>query len=128
MEGFARLGGDVVVTIDATDTNKDPVQIVNTVTVDRLQPILAVDNDLLPPPDVNEIVEAPFVVTGSVSDANLASVSINGQQVSLSPGAGPGSYLISSSLVLVRGQEATVNLLAVDRAGNETPLSFRVFE
>ena len=124
---IAALGeGDVVVTVDATDPGKDPVQLVHSVTVDRLPPLLSVDNSLLPPPEVNEVVEAPLVITGAVSDTNLASVTINGQPATLSPGNGPDSYLISASLVLERGRQTTIDLLAVDRAGNDAPLSFQV--
>ena len=118
--------GAVIVTIDANDAGKAPVQVIRTVTVDRVAPLLAIDNNLLAPPAVNEVVEAPLPISGSVSDANLAAVTINGLPATLAPGSGANQYLINSSLVLPRGAETGVDIVATDRAGNETRLSYRL--
>jgi hypothetical protein len=118
--------GEVVVTVDVNDTGKTPVQVTRTITVDRAAPALSIDNNLQAPPAVNEVLESPLVITGTVSDANLAALTINGLPAILSPGSGEGTYLINSSLVLKRGEETSVVLLATDRAGNETRLSYQV--
>ncbi|MCP4299542.1 MAG: hypothetical protein GY783_03060, partial [Gammaproteobacteria bacterium] len=122
----AQTEGDVSVTVDASSTGKSPLQVTRSVTVDRVEPALAIDNALLDLPAVNEITESPLRISGSVSDANLAAVTINGLPVSLTPGSGPNSYLFSSDLLLPRGQQTSLDLVAVDRAGNEASLGYEV--
>ncbi|MCP4979528.1 MAG: hypothetical protein GY935_03415 [Gammaproteobacteria bacterium] len=118
--------GDVVITIDASSDEKDPLQIVRTVNIDRVGPVLVIDNILLDPPAVNEIIESPFTLTGSVSDTNLAGITINGQEVVLQPGSGVNQYRIDASLVLAKGEQSTIQVTALDFAGNETSLSYEV--
>jgi hypothetical protein len=100
--------------------------VTRTITVDRAAPVLSIDNNLQASPAVNEVLESPLAITGTVSDANLAALTINGAPAILSPGSGEGTYLINSSLVLARGEESSIELLATDRAGNETRLSYQV--
>ena len=65
-------------------------------------------------------------MTGTVSDTNLAAVTLNGLEVTLSPGSGAGNFVFESSLALPRGEQTSITLLAVDRAGNESSLNFEL--
>jgi len=122
----AQLSGDIIVTIDASSDGKDSIQLTRTVTIDQVAPTLAIDNALLDAPTVNEILESPFVITGTVSDDNLAGVTINGQQVTLEPDNGVNNYRINASLVLAKGEQKTVSVSAVDKAGNESRIAYEV--
>ena len=74
---------------------------------------------------MNEVIESPLRITGSVSDAHLASLTINGLAANLAPASGDNSYLINTSLLLPRGEQTSVDVVAIDRAGNETSLVWR---
>ncbi len=92
---------------------------------DSLPPqIVLHDSGLAPAPAVNAIVEAPFRLRGSVSDANLAGASINGQPLGLAPGESEGQYRFDTLLALTVGDPVSLHLSAWDHAGNRSELEY----
>lgn len=91
---------------------------------DTVSPIIELANSVLAYPALNTVIEQSINLQGEVIDANLASLLINGQSVSLSP-AGIGRYQFNHELQLIPGEERIVNLEAYDQAGNKGYLALR---
>ena len=71
-------------------------------------------------PAVTTVVELPYHLTGTVTDGDLAGVSVNGQNVGLLPGGQAGSYSFDVALTLPAGVDQPVAVEAWDRAGNRS--------
>ena len=114
-------GGITTLTFIATDSaGKTTTKTVNFV-CDATPPVIALTTGgLSDAPVVNRVVENPFVLEGTVSDANLAGFNINGQPVTLKPGAVAGTYNFTGALQLPTAQDSTVILEAWDLAANHT--------
>ena len=74
----------------------------------------------------NRVLENPLPISGTVQDATLAGLSINGRDVSPTPSAEPDRYRFDVRLALVDGVPADLTLRAWDRAGNERTLDYRL--
>ena len=85
---------------------------------DTLAPVIALTNPLQLAPADNQVVEQPYRLQGTVSDAHLASFMINDTSVALEPlGAGLYGFNVSVSL---NNAVTLLRLTATDQSGNRT--------
>jgi len=117
--------GAFAINLNASSNGKDPVTKTINISIDNQAPVLNVDNALAASPAVNEVREQPYRISGSVSDINLSSLSINGQGLILQPATG-STYSFDTGIALVSGEQTTVTVLASDTAGNETQLEYEL--
>lgn len=75
---------------------------------------------------VNRVVENPVSISGTVVDATLSSLTINGVSVPVSPDVVDDTWRFAADLALDNGVTQTVVLEAVDRAGNTQRFGFDV--
>ncbi len=108
-----------LVTLQATDSLGQTSQLIVNLVNDSLAPVIAVSNvGLLAAPSSNAIIESPYTLNGTVTDSNLSTFTVNGQDVGLLPGAVAGEYQFSVALSLAQGLAQTVTLQARDKSGN----------
>jgi hypothetical protein len=89
------------VTIVATDTAGQSTTRELTLYYDPDAPQVAITTPgIQPAPTANSINETPYTLEGTITEANLAGFSINGQTVGLLPGTGTDTYEFSSGLTL----------------------------
>ncbi|HEY9198695.1 MAG TPA: hypothetical protein VIR60_04950 [Gammaproteobacteria bacterium] len=109
----------VTLTLVAQDVRGVSTTRTLTLRHDTTAPVIAVTSPgAQPAPAVTTVVEAPYHLSGSVSDADLTGVSVNGQNVGLLPGGQAGSYAFDVALTLPPGVDQPVSIEAWDRAGN----------
>jgi hypothetical protein len=111
------------VLIEATDTLNKKTQLNAVFYLDSSAPQISL-HGLQAAPAINSLINSPSVITGSVVDANLASVTINDQPVSLKPGATAGSYDFSISLSIAPGEQVQWVINAYDLSGNKTSVVY----
>lgn len=112
------------VTIQASAQDQAMVEETLNLVIDRLAPTITLNNTLLAQPNVNEVREVPYVISGTVVDTHLVGVSINGQGLVLQPANGVDSYSFSTGLNMSAGVTTPLTISAVDTAGNATTLSY----
>jgi hypothetical protein len=117
--------GPFTIDITATSTDKADATQSITVTVDNQAPQLTLDNNLQVSPAVNEIREQPYRITGTVIDSNLASLSINGQGLSVQPTSGD-SYTFDNAINFPPGEQTTLLIVATDQSGNATLQQYEI--
>ena len=120
---FAEGQESLSFTIELTD-GQQTTQRSMTVYRDIDPPTITLDNALLPGSVVNTVNEQPYPISGSVSEANLASFSVNDQPVTLNPTADPSVYSFSFWVSPTANNEYPLDFYAVDVAGNSTPISY----
>lgn len=116
---FSEAGSDdleAVVEAELEDGGSSTVRC--TVHRDTTAPAVRLDAALAPPPAVNRVVQAPFRLSGTVTEKNLASILVNGQGVGVLPGAGPDEWVFEANLALGRGAPQTAVVETRDWAGN----------
>jgi len=112
--------GEFPVTLVATDDNGGRVERTLTLLRDVTPPVLTISTEgLNPAPLVTVVNQLPFPIAGSVSDSNIASLTINNQNVVLSPGVGVDQYQFDTALTLPVASDQNVVIVARDIAGNE---------
>jgi hypothetical protein len=110
---------DIVVA--ATGGNDKTTTVQMTVFYDDLAPVIQLTSaEIVPAPAVTVVTQTPYALTGTVADSNLAGLTINGQSITVAPGAGTDTYNFESGLILARDQELPVTIEAWDYAGNRT--------
>ena len=75
------------------------------------------------PPSINEIIDNPYMITGLVSDKNLAGVSINDQSIGVVPGTNPEEWLFETQVLLNKDQASITQKIVIsawDQAHNTT--------
>jgi hypothetical protein len=87
--------------------------------LDQQAPQIILDTPLLELPAQNRVSEQPYPIKGAVRENNLASFQINGQDVTLQPGAQAGEFRFASQVALPLGQPVSLTLEARDQAGNQ---------
>lgn len=117
---------DYSLTLDASADGQLVVQKTINLSIDRVDPVITLDNNLLAHPDINEVRETPYVISGTVVDSHLSSFSINGQGLVLQPAGSANSYSFSTGLTMTSGVETTLSIIAADSAGNEKPLKYKL--
>ncbi len=116
---FIALGtDDVNVLVTAVDCNGLQATAGYTAHYDADAPVLTIDGLQLSPA-VNSVVETPYRVTGTVTEPNLAGLSVNDQSLGVLPGAGD-TYIFYLDIPLVRLVEHPLSFEAWDLAGNRT--------
>jgi uncharacterized protein YfaP (DUF2135 family) len=113
------------VTLVATLADQSSLTQTRTVQLDSGAPTLNLTTNLLPYPSVTYVLEDPFVLSGTVSDSNFSSLTLNGQVVPVEP-AGQNTYAFSAAVALANGVESSLQLSAQDAAGNSTRQTFVV--
>lgn len=113
--------GQVSIDIVATDSlNQSTTKTLN-LSNDTLAPVISITTPGIVLSDaVNSTNEMPYKLQGTVNDINLTGFSINGNTVSLLPGATAGSYEFAVDLNLPTGAGQIVSLEAWDTAGNRS--------
>ncbi|MCU7843300.1 MAG: immune inhibitor A [Candidatus Thiodiazotropha sp. (ex Monitilora ramsayi)] len=118
--------GPYTVTIHAEMNGKDPLDLIINLVKDGQAPVIQVDNALSLPPAVNEIQQHPYHISGTVSDDNLSTVTINGNNLVLETTAATGEYRFAADLALEAGVETELVITAVDTAGNPASVGYTV--
>ncbi|MFC1751452.1 hypothetical protein ACFL2V_22020, partial [Pseudomonadota bacterium] len=104
-----------------TDESGESTQQTITLHRDATPPVLSMTTPgILISPSVNTVYESPYTLSGSVDEANLAGISINGQGISVTPGATATQHNFSAAIELPHGVNQTVTLEAWDKAGNRS--------
>jgi hypothetical protein len=86
---------------------------------DTQAPLITLAGGLLASPEINAVQQLPYPLSGTVTESNLAGVSINGTTVSVLPAAND-EYTFDVQLNLPQGQQQTVTVEAWDAAGRRT--------
>ena len=127
------------VTVTVTDGQGNSTTQILIYNLDTTPPsILLSSAGIQSAPQVNRVIETPYILEGSVSDTNLAGLTINGQNIGLLPGSNNQNFTFSVPITLPLGVESRFTLEASDLAGNlssreiiflaETPLSIEMIE
>ncbi len=123
---FSALGVDqtqIVVKAYANDATFNQVSL--TVHYDPDAPELDVVG-LQPEPEINNLTETPFELSGNLREANLAGLMVNNQSVPVTPGVGADNWSFKASLHLVRQETKTLQVLAWDLAGNHVQKKYLI--
>lgn len=97
-----------------------------TLSVDSGAPIIELDNAFSEPPTVNHVLEYPLRVHGRVTDTELTGFEINGEITTLTPSGNEGEFLFDHPVAVMSDTPQTLSLVAWDRAGNRTEVSYEV--
>ena len=115
---FAELGGDQgTITIEVTDCNGQTSTLTYEVFRDATAPVLTIQ-DLTIAPAVNQVLNQPYRLRGTVVERSLSSLSVNGQSLQVVPSGQPDEYAFEADLELARGAERSFTVAARDLAGN----------
>ncbi|MGA4638058.1 thrombospondin type 3 repeat-containing protein [Pseudomonas solani] len=87
--------------------------------LDQVPPQITLDQPLVELPAKNRVSEQPYPLKGTLRETNLSSFQINGNDVTLEPGAQAGEFRFASRIALPIGQPVSVTLDARDQAGNQ---------
>lgn len=116
---LAGIEGQVSIDIVVTDTLNQVTTKTLTLSNDTQAPVITVTTPgIVLSTAVNSVNEMPYKLQGTVNDINLSRFTINGNPVSLLPGATTGSYEFAVELNLPTGAGQIVSLEAWDTAGN----------
>lgn len=115
------------VDIRVSDAEGRQASVLRDFTCDLAAPAINVTTPgLVSAPDLSVFNSRTLQLTGTVSDANLAGLSINGTSVSLTPEAEEGSYSFDRLVQLPANEERRMALEARDSAGHTTSREYRV--
>lgn len=117
------LSGNLEVTVEATDVNNKISTKSFTVYHDNIPPVIHVTSPGIVLDSLNSVLNTPFNVTGIITEANLAGVSINNQDTGVTPFAS-SEWLIDVDISLVRSETVPIVINAWDYAGNTTSSEF----
>ena len=109
----------------ATDANGQTTRQSVALRCDDSSPVISVlSPSNLSTVQTNSILENPLSLEGLVEDAQLASLTLNGQSLELTPTTVNAQYRFQGQLSLPEGELADLTLVARDRAANQTSLSY----
>ena len=109
----------------ATDANGQTTGQSVALRCDDSSPVISVlSPSNLSTEQTNSILENPLSIEGLVEDAQLASLTLNGQSLELTPTTVNAQYRFQGQLSLPEGELADLTLVARDRAANQTSLSY----
>ncbi|MFO1369526.1 MAG: hypothetical protein U1F46_11075 [Marinagarivorans sp.] len=113
------------VTIEAIDGLQKRSQLRANFQHDGTAPVITLAG-LQPIPALNPVSMSPVTISGSVTDTNLASITLNDVPMRVRPGAGIGQYDFSYTLPIESGAEAPLVFTAVDLSGNRTSQTYQL--
>ena len=114
---FAAAGGeDVTVRVKATDCEGVDATSGFIAHRDNGAPVISV-NGLQPAPAINEVVQTPYRLTGTISDRSLAGLTISDQSVVAQPTGTPGQWSFVVDVPLQRQLDWPLTIEAWDAAG-----------
>ncbi|HEC12603.1 MAG TPA: hypothetical protein ENI80_05045 [Acidiferrobacteraceae bacterium] len=125
----AALGNPATLTLVATDATGNRTTRRLTLTRDSGAPVISITSPgVQPAPAVTSVFETPFPLTGSVVDAGLTGVSLNGQPVGVVPGAAPDSFDFTANIDLPAGvdQPVPTNNLIRSHCSEMAPLNVEI--
>jgi len=117
-------GPSLTLALAVTANNqKSATQTLN-YTRDLNAPVINVSSDLLASPAVNNVIELPMMLQGSVTDDNISSVTLNDRVVELVPGSQANEYTFDIAVNIPTQIETELVLKAFDQSGNQTSKRF----
>lgn len=87
---------------------------------DAQAPTIQLFDGIQPAPAVKPMLQSPIQLRGEITEAGGVTLLVNEQVVLLERGMQDGRYLFSTSLAIPKQQASTVQLKAIDLAGNQT--------
>ena len=114
------------VTITATDSLNKTSNITVNYSLDNTAPVIQLDNDLKPFPEINEVNSPTYTLSGIVNDTYLSSFLINNQPVTIEPTEQLGEYRFSVNSNLTQGEAEPFTLTAFDNNGNRTVVEYMI--
>lgn len=103
--------------IEAKDAlNKQSHLLANYTLDDSLPQIIVIGRESSPV--INIIDTSPFVISGTVTDSNLASITVNDEPIRVKPGTVMGSYDFVHPVQLAPGAQIQLTFAAYDLSGN----------
>ena len=115
---FAALGtDDVDIVVEVTDCQGRKTTLTYTAHRDVTTPVLSIQGLALAPA-VNQVLDQPYRLEGTVVEKDLSSLTVNGQSLSVLPTGSPDTFGFSADLELARGAQRSFTIEAQDLAGN----------
>lgn len=111
--------GDNVIEIKVTDALQQTQMAQLHIKLDTSAPTVQFNDGFALPPAVNQIEASQFVLSGVVTETDVASVFISGEQVALELDAA-GHYIFSHPVRIVANQDFLVEIEATDILGNSS--------
>ena len=93
---------------------------------DNQRPEIHIVNALAASPIENIVTEQPYTISGTVSDTQLASFTINGETVSLEAGEAENTYIFSAAIALSLNDAANIHIEARDYSGNIASMDYEL--
>ena len=121
---FASGADQLSVTVVVADEQGQSTSTTVQYSRDINAPVIAVNDNLQAMPVVNTVTESPFTFSGTLSDANLSSFTINDQVVGVTPGQNINEFDFSVGVPLSQGTQQSLALVARDSAGNTTSVEY----
>jgi hypothetical protein len=122
---FPNNQDSLAVDISATDSLTKRTQLHANYRHDGSAPQFMFNNiELKPSPELSYVLSSPFVVQGSVSDNNLASITLNDQPIVVQPNAVAGRYDFTVPVAIEPGAEHPLVFTALDQSGNRTQVTY----
>jgi choice-of-anchor A domain-containing protein len=122
---FNGAENSTTVTIKATDSLQKITDKVVTFYRDTSGPVIVLDTPLTPSV-ANNVSASPYVMNGTVSDDNLASILFNDQPVTLQPSGLENTYAFSVTIPIASQTTLPVSIVAYDRSGNKTTQEYQL--
>ena len=114
---FANFTGTfITITIEVTDCLGRVSTLTYVVQQDTTAPVITVA-DVILGATINDVNDQPYRLRGTVTEANLSSLTINGRTIEVLPSAGD-TFTFEADLELARGVERSFTIEARDLAGN----------
>ncbi|MBF0397749.1 MAG: hypothetical protein HQK78_13300, partial [Desulfobacterales bacterium] len=107
------------ISVEAIDLNGKKVPIGFVINRDNKPPIIELTSNLKTSPEINNITETPYTLSGKVIEKNLSGLSINNQNIGVTP-SGTDTWSFNGNIDLIRGKETPIIIDAWDYAGNKT--------
>ncbi len=109
------------ITVTATDSADRTASVTLVAEHDNTVPVITFSSpDPAPAGEIIPVEETPYPVAGTVTEKNLAGVSINSKSFYVLPAGADDTWSFEGSAALVRGQEFSAVIEAWDHAGNRT--------
>jgi hypothetical protein len=117
---FADLGtDDVTIVVEVTDCQGHTTTLTYTAHRDVTAPVLSIQGLALAP-SVNQVIDQPYRLEGTVVEKDLSSLTVNGQSLTVLPSGAANTYSFNADLELARGAQRSFTIEARDLAGNAT--------